>query len=146
MESIQKVKEEMQEVEKENDLLVSIDQNEVEEFERKEKEMKRKERVADLELKWEELQRYRKEHRIFRTSGRSKIGDQERRIQAALAEAKSSLVNQGRRKYEGARMRSLFVPSRVERIDRTEENGWDAEDMKRMNDESDEEYGMYIDE
>ena len=57
------------------------------------------------------------------------------------------MISHGRAfKYQGARMRSTYVPPRVARESMTVENGWDRENIKKYNDQSDEEFGIYIDE
>ena len=43
-------------------------------------------------------------------------------------------------------MRSTYVPPRVARENRAVENGWDPEKIKKYNDQSDEEFGIYINE
>ena len=78
----------MQGAEDEDELPDLIDESE-------EEERELQERVKDLEWKWDELQRSRKELGITRMSGRSKTADADRRLQVELARAKL-MISHGR--------------------------------------------------
>ena len=116
------------------------------EEEREEEEAAKKRRVQELLEKWEALQIHRKVLGIVHMLRRSKTTDEECRLRASIGEAERAVKNIGKIKYQGSNIRSLHVPERVARVDRTLENGWEPKDIKNMNDESDEEYGIYINE
>ena len=93
------------------------------EEEREEEEVAKKRRVQELLEKWEALQIHRKVVGIVHRPGRSKTTDEECRLRASIKGSERALKNIGKIKYQGSRMRSLHVPERVARVDRTIENG-----------------------